>query len=263
MTASIFYAIKSSMFELSHLPLQILSDLVCTLETQLCIRNWQLSRTIWVQLPSPSYYLQYPRRDMCVRGTCSDPEVLRYFGAGGTWAYLANSPLNRGTSCTAPLENQVIASVGATKQQQKGFERQWQRGETPGGGTRASSLPRHTQTGESIFKIREEKNKSSFQLQIVQTMQQSNYIPPLSILPCHWHPWLSVTLGSGTQGTPITTQVLQSKESLPEKPGAALGRWESPWAQAWPAPSSPQQQQEQLYRSWQTRSKGTIVIMLV
>lgn len=121
MTASIFYAIESSMFELSHPPLQILSNLVCTLETQLCIRNWQLSRTIWALLPSPRYYLQYPRRDMCVRGTCSDPEVLRYSGAGGTRAYLANSPLNRGTSCTASLENQSLLQWELQSNNRKGL----------------------------------------------------------------------------------------------------------------------------------------------
>lgn len=33
---------------------------------------------------------------------------------------------------------QIAASVGATKQQQKGFERGWQGGTTPGGGTRAA-----------------------------------------------------------------------------------------------------------------------------
>lgn len=81
-----------------------------------------------------------------------------------------------------PGHHQITASVGATKQQQKGFERHWQRGAAPGGAVGQSPS---TQTGASIFKIREEekKNKSSFQLQIGQTMEQSNYIPPLSILP--------------------------------------------------------------------------------
>lgn len=87
------------------------------------------------------------------------------------------------SSCTDSLDNHITASVGATKQQQKGFERQWQRGATPGGGTRAfgQALFQDTQTGASIFKIRGGKkpSKSSFQLQI----GQSNYIPPLSILP--------------------------------------------------------------------------------
>lgn len=89
-------------------------------------------------------------------------QMCRYFGAGGTWAYLPNSPLNTGTaapawtlwtqsdhcfsgSCKATTERdwEVLAERGNSR---KGDQRTW-----------AGPLPRHTQTGASIFKIREEK----------------------------------------------------------------------------------------------------------
>lgn len=60
-----------------------------------------------------------------------------------------------------------------------GREGQLQEG---GPGLLGSSPSKHTQRGASIFKLKRKK-KSSFQLQTGQTVQQSNYIPPLSILP--------------------------------------------------------------------------------
>lgn len=102
------------------------------------------------------------------------------------------------SSCMDSLDtNQAItASVGATNQQQKGFERCWQKGATPGGGTWAIGQVPSQGTQRQVqvfFKLKKKINKLNFQLQIGQTMKQTNYIPPLSILPI---PGATGTIGS-------------------------------------------------------------------
>lgn len=124
---------------------------------------------------------------MHVRGTCSYSEgcrCCRYFGAGGTRAYLPNSPLNTGTDfCTDSLDTiRSLLQWELQSNNRKGLRGIGREGQLQEG-LLGSPLPhRQVQVFLKLEK-KKKKNKSSFQLQIGQTMEQSNYTPPLSILP--------------------------------------------------------------------------------